>query len=307
MTRKERDMELRQLRYFVEICKSGSFSEASRRCLISHQGISLAMIRLEDELSSKLFKRTVRGIELTEAAEYLLPKAIEIIAIADEATENLLYGIKENPSLPLLFSQGVLQEFADSILVEFRELYPETTLRITEETDVFCDISIENQDAEIGMTVGPINNDDKLVAELLVCSPQYTNAVIVHNSHPFAKLEKISIEDMRNVPVVIMNENTRSNQLYAECCRKAGFEPIIAATAGDILSVYYYAETNTHVGISTNALARRLNNSNVTAIPFDTPDLAWRIYLIHRKGAILSPEAKAFKECALKHKLIEPW
>jgi DNA-binding transcriptional LysR family regulator len=167
-------------------------------------------------------------------------------------------------------------------------------------------VSIENQDAEIGMTIGPVN-EEKLDSELIISTPQYTHVAIVHESHPFSQLEQIQIEDMKDVPVVVMNENTRTLQVYTELCQRAGFEPIIAVSAGDVLSLYYYAEINSYVSISTNACAHRVNKPNVRAIPFATPDFAWKVYLIHRKGVALSAEAKAFIKCVRKHKIIESW
>ena len=54
-------MEIRQLKYFMEIYKYRSFSRAAEVCFISSQGISMAILRLEEELACKLFERTSKG------------------------------------------------------------------------------------------------------------------------------------------------------------------------------------------------------------------------------------------------------
>jgi DNA-binding transcriptional LysR family regulator len=299
-------MEIRQLRYFVEICYAGSFSKAANNAHISHQGISLAIIRLEDEFGAKLFKRTIRGIELTDEAQFLLPKAKQILSLVDECEDRLIYNKKKITSLPIYFAYGVLQEFADPILDDFKKQNPDIKLKIFEDSDANCEIAVENGDVEIALSIGS-NMNNKLDKERLISTPYYTHALIVHENHPFAKKKSISLKEMENVPVVLLNENTRTYQQYMKLCRNAGFEPMIEAIAGDILSVFYYAETDKCPGISTLGCAHRINRANVCAIPFDTPEFAWELYLIQRKDSVLSKEAAAFKECALKYKRIETW
>jgi DNA-binding transcriptional LysR family regulator len=83
-----RGMDIKQMRYFVEICKCKSFSMAADKLFISQQGLSMAILRLEAELNCKLFKRTARGLTLTEHGEFLLPKAKDILRMFDLCEEH---------------------------------------------------------------------------------------------------------------------------------------------------------------------------------------------------------------------------
>ena len=42
-------LDVRQLKYFAEVCNSGSFAQAAEACHLSPQGISTAIMRLEQE------------------------------------------------------------------------------------------------------------------------------------------------------------------------------------------------------------------------------------------------------------------
>ncbi|MDR1821744.1 MAG: LysR family transcriptional regulator, partial [Oscillospiraceae bacterium] len=72
-------MEIQQLRYFHRVCMLHSFTKAAKACFVSALGISMAIHRLEEELSCKLFERSAKELVLTEHARFLLPLAERIV------------------------------------------------------------------------------------------------------------------------------------------------------------------------------------------------------------------------------------
>lgn len=64
-------MDLRQLRYFVQIVESGSLAKASRQLFIAQPALSQQMARLEDEIGKPLLLRSSRGVTPTENGEAL--------------------------------------------------------------------------------------------------------------------------------------------------------------------------------------------------------------------------------------------
>ena len=68
-------MELRQLEYFCKIAETGSINEAARRLNMSQPPQSYQMRQLEDELNVRLFQRSSRGVELTEAGRLLYSRS----------------------------------------------------------------------------------------------------------------------------------------------------------------------------------------------------------------------------------------
>lgn len=72
-------MELRQLKYFLMVAKTLSFSEAAKRLYITQGTLSQQIKQLEDELGFQLFSRTSHSVALTEAGEKLLPAAKQTV------------------------------------------------------------------------------------------------------------------------------------------------------------------------------------------------------------------------------------
>lgn len=77
-------MELEQLRVFAEVAKTRNISRAAQRLYVSHSTVSRSLAALEEELGLRLVERGNSVAGLTEAGERLLPRAQEILALAED-------------------------------------------------------------------------------------------------------------------------------------------------------------------------------------------------------------------------------
>ena len=77
----------RQLRYFVEIADSGSFSAAAERLFVAQSALSRQIKELETQLQTPLFERTARQPRLTAAGEAFYPRARNLLSELIKASE----------------------------------------------------------------------------------------------------------------------------------------------------------------------------------------------------------------------------
>ena len=82
-------MELEQLRIFVAVAKSGSFSLGAKKLYISHSTTSRAVAALEEELGVRLLERDNHVLGLTKAGEVLLEEAQRIEETIRTAVERV--------------------------------------------------------------------------------------------------------------------------------------------------------------------------------------------------------------------------
>ena len=69
-------MTLQQLRYAVEIAKSGSISHAARQLYVSQPSLSAAIQELESDVGITMFERTSRGIRRSAAGADFVRRAV---------------------------------------------------------------------------------------------------------------------------------------------------------------------------------------------------------------------------------------
>src|SRR5882724_10121435 len=80
-------MELTDLRVFLTVAETGSFTRAATVLVLTHPSVSERVAGLERAVGSPLFDRTSRGARLTARGEQLVPYARRCVVIADEALE----------------------------------------------------------------------------------------------------------------------------------------------------------------------------------------------------------------------------
>ena len=73
-------MEMRQLRYFIAVADTLSFSAAAESVFLSQSALSRQIMALEKEIGLPLLKRSTRKVELTEAGQILKRSAKELIS-----------------------------------------------------------------------------------------------------------------------------------------------------------------------------------------------------------------------------------
>lgn len=77
-------MELRVLRYFLEVAREENVTHAAQRLHVSQPTLSRQIKELEEELGKKLFIRSSSNVKLTEEGMLLRKRAEDILEMADK-------------------------------------------------------------------------------------------------------------------------------------------------------------------------------------------------------------------------------
>lgn|SRR5690606_26938107 len=119
-------MDFRQLRYFVAVAETLSFSRAAERLHISQPPLSQQIKLLEEDLGVILFERTRRVVRLTQAGALFYQSAKEILQRYADARELCVLSRDGRAGkLRLAFTASVpMFEAFPRLLHDFRQTYP---------------------------------------------------------------------------------------------------------------------------------------------------------------------------------------
>ena len=90
-------MDIKQLRYFVEVARREHISDAALELNIAQSAISRQITQLEKELGVTLFKRSGRNIILTVEGRQLLSQATQILELMDKTIHSCLLYTSPSP------------------------------------------------------------------------------------------------------------------------------------------------------------------------------------------------------------------
>jgi DNA-binding transcriptional LysR family regulator len=93
-------MEMHQIRYFLAVARTLSFTQAAEECHVAQPSLSRAIIKLEEELGGDLFRRERRLTHLTELGRMMLPLLTQCFESAVQAKQ-LATSYKKGKCAPL--------------------------------------------------------------------------------------------------------------------------------------------------------------------------------------------------------------
>ncbi len=232
-------MELRHCKYFVAVAEELHFGRAAKKLHIAQPPLSQQIKNLEEELGVRLFDRTKRAVQLTDAGRYFLNEARQLLLQAEQAAETArrIYQGKAG-RLVIGFVGSVIHTFLPESLRLFRDRFPDVELVLQEmNTAEQVDALLARRIDVAFLYIDAIDGrDSRLASQQLVRAPLM---VVLPKKHVLAGRATVHIRDLAGEPFIA---NTRSSEpvvrdAFISLCHSAGFSPHIAQEAGHVQTV----------------------------------------------------------------------
>jgi DNA-binding transcriptional LysR family regulator len=128
-------MDVRKLKAFVVVAEELNFRKSAELLGMSQPPLTRLIASLEEELSTQLFERTTRKVELTGAGVFLLKEAREIVARSENLEKELrAMGPRRSGKLTVSFSTTAFLACLPKIIDEFRARFPKVKLDLHQES-----------------------------------------------------------------------------------------------------------------------------------------------------------------------------
>ena len=229
-------MELRHLKYFVAVADELHFGKAAKKLHIAQPALSKQVMDLENELGLKLFDRTRRAIQLTDAGSYFFKEARQLLLQVEQTSENARRIDRGHAGrLVVGFVGSVIHTFLPERVRAFRERYPDVELVLQEISTAEQIKSLQDKRIDVGVHY-PHGHDATLSSQSIAHA---SLMAVLPKKHALASRKSLHIRELAREPFIA---NTRSSEpvvrdAFIAMCHVAGFSPRITQEAGQVQTV----------------------------------------------------------------------
>lgn len=283
-------MELRQLNYFLVLCKELHFSEAAFKLGISQPTLSQQIRVLEDEVGVPLFDRIGKKTVKTEAGNILERYTLEIFRLLDSAEEaifdltNLHAG---NIRLAVLPSD--LDYRLTPLLVDFHKDFPNTKVQVIPSIDILNMVLNNEVDIGVGLRMDPDNR--------LYQIPFYTEtySLYVHEKHKLANKTVISANDLIDLPLVMYPNGFYGRELIDAWCKEQGLSITPIMETGSATSLFQLVKDGVGATIQPSQLIDNFQSLGIRSIKIENSPTR-NLEIFYRNNKYLSIATKTFMD-----------
>jgi DNA-binding transcriptional LysR family regulator len=293
-------VEIRQLRAFVAIAESGTFTAGALRVHVTQAAISMQIRQLETEIGAKVFVRAPRHVILTEAGEQLLRRARHILREHDAALDEIaeLAGAERGRLRIGSASAMVLTEQLPSILKELRKQHPAAEIAVTSGTSEVLVDQILAGEVDIAFVSLPVDvrgikterlSQDQLVA---IASPR----------HKLSKQKTISAYTLAGERLILGERGGNTRRLIDQFFAQAGVTLHVAMELSRQQAIKRMVEEDMGVGIvPLQSVKEEVDKGRLIRWWIEGAQINWELGIAQLSNGYDSPIMQKFVSLAHKN------
>lgn len=234
-------MNLNQMRYFVSVAETGSFTKAAVNHYISQTAITQQIHALEENIGAKLLDRNSRPVSLTPAGKVFLKEAREILGRMEGAvqkTRDASTGLEGE--MRLGYTKGYEHSDLPKYLRTFHQEYPNVLISCYRlDTDQLASGLLRGE-YDIIFTWDSTNLSQEEMIEKKIIE-HVPLRVALYASHPLARRKELTRKDLKQENILFMSPSGTGDSFgdayYMKLYQQAGYLPNILLRSSDMESI----------------------------------------------------------------------
>lgn len=276
-------MEIKQIKYFVEVVRQGGMTQASEHLYIAQSTISKAIKSIENEYNITLFDRSQKQIKLTDIGQTFYDNSLEFLALFEKLSleMNDVVNLQKGHIRIGLSPMMNVQMFTDS-LNQFHQQYPKVTYEVIEGGGKVVEHNIDNDEIDIGITTLPV--DSSVYHSYSLYDEELL--LVVSKAHPLSQRTKVDFAELEDEEFILFHDDFYLKDQIIENCKRIGFYPKTVANISQI----NFIENMISQGLGISVVPQSLYNmmgDEVTALKLENARLSWHLGVIWRKDTYL--------------------
>lgn len=284
-------MEIRILRYFLEIAREGNMTRASERLHVTQPTLSRQIKDLEEELGKKLFRRGSASLHLTDEGMLLRKRAEDILAMVDKtADEFRALNDITGGDIYIGCAESYQIRYLAEIIKEFRESYPLLKYHILSGDTAQVAERLDRGLLDFAVIVEPPNLQKYNYIELPMAD---TWGVVMRKDCPLAVKQSITAEDLIGFDLISSPQSLEAD--LPRWCGERLDELNIVGTINLFYNGTVFVKTGCCLLLTFEGLANVDSDSELCFRPLK-PALESKMYVIWKKYQVFSPISERLLE-----------
>ena len=201
----------------LTVMESGSYTKAGKQLSLTQPAITAQMKSLEKEYNVKLLRRTKSGIVLTPEGEIAAKYAKRFMVMEEEMQKEMLAQFTKT-KLRIGITHTSESNTIAEVLAKYCSMHENTSITIITDTINSLYEKLENYEIDLAIV------DEKKVSNELNYMMFDTDYLVcvTSNRNYYAKYPSITINQLKNEPMILRSKDSATRQLFESAIKAAG-------------------------------------------------------------------------------------
>lgn len=282
-------MEIRQLRYFLEIAQTEHLTQSAQNLFVTQSTLSHGLRQLEQELDVALFERLGRGLKLSQAgAEFRVyaTRALKEIEAGRMALADLS-GLQSGK-----LTVGAFPTFLNTVVpatvATFSQSHPKVTIEVRDLRAGPIEEQLLRGELDLGIAFHPTEHAE------IETEPLFDERMllVVRPAHSLAKRRNLAMKELAGVPLALLSRSFATRRLIDANLRQASVAPTVRVEMESVEALLGVCRFGDLASIVPERAARQA--PDLHAIALTEPQMVRHAGILWRRGASRSPAAREF-------------
>jgi len=284
---------LKQVKAFTLVAENNSFVEAANQIHLTSAALSSLIKQLEDSLNVRLFDRTTRSSQLTEAGKDFYPLAIKVLEDLEHAVESIRdINLKKSGVVRVACTPLYSSTLLPRLIAKYKLDHPLANIYILDSLNQQVLKRVTSGEADFG--IAPERQLETDLEQISLLKDQIY--FICKKDHVLSKLKHVSWKRVLEEPIISLTDDfTRQLQLdLSHHSSQLVLRPIQKVSL--ITTALGMVSWGLGVTVQPQSVLPLLKSFQLAALPIRDPIITRRLSLISNGNQELTPAAKSLYE-----------
>lgn len=287
-------MELRQIRYFIEVAKREHVTEAAHALHVAQSAVSRQIFNLEAELGVDLFIRKGRNVKLTPIGRVFLDHMEQAINVIEDARQVVSeYTDPERGTIHIGFPSSLATYILPTAISAFKSKYPNVQFQLNQGSYYGLQDAVIKGDVNIALVAPVPAERDQIKGSILFTEKM---VALLPMSHPLAHMPSLKLNEIRNDSFILYPKGFILREIIESTCKQIGFQPKVSFEGKDIDAIKGLVSAGLGVSLIPEiTLVDNLPRATVS-VPIIEPEITRTVGMMIPTDRQLLPTERLFYE-----------